>query len=243
MSIPGPLLPHTVEQGLVSSLLPRPLHMLEEGDPVRIGKVHKKNLLRPTLLHKKCAPVGIGRDGLAKSPAGWLTRPFSGVSPAGGASLGTVRPLYRQAKSAKRWPSKTILGSKSPASKTMWKHKFNTSGRETGGVCKRMDGYNPGPLHIGHNTRASATLQLETPLDKTLQQVWGKYTKDPEEHDGFRGQLNVIWGHTRVGPREWGILYISLPDSQENGVSCFIVNLKPLNQYITHTKFKMTILK
>ena len=52
MSIPGLLLPHKVEQGLVSILLPRPPQPHEESGPVRIDKVQKKNLPKPPLLHK-----------------------------------------------------------------------------------------------------------------------------------------------------------------------------------------------
>ena len=44
-------------------------------------------------------------------------------------------------------------------------------GRQTEGVCKRIDGYNPGPLHAGHNTRVSVTIQSEAPFDKTYPQV------------------------------------------------------------------------
>ena len=79
MNIPGSLLPHKVEQGFISSFLPRPQQLQEEICPGRIGKVQKKNLSRPPLLHKKGAPAGIGRDGLAKAPAGQLSRPFSGL--------------------------------------------------------------------------------------------------------------------------------------------------------------------
>ena len=79
MSIPGPLFPHKVEQGLVSSLLPRPPPQQEESGPVRIGKVQNKNYSRPPLTCKKGIPASIGRDSLAKVPAGWLTRPFSGL--------------------------------------------------------------------------------------------------------------------------------------------------------------------
>ena len=74
----------------------------------------------------------------------------------------------------------------------MQKQKLNSSGRETKGVCKRMDGYNPGPLHVGNNTRASATIQSEAYISNTYQIVQGKSTKGPGEHDGFRGQLNAI---------------------------------------------------
>ena len=69
MSIPGPLLPHKVEQGLISSLLPRPPQPQEESGPVRIGKVQKKNLPRLPLSHKNGIPAGIGRDDPAKAPA------------------------------------------------------------------------------------------------------------------------------------------------------------------------------
>ena len=44
--------------------------------------------------------------------------------------------------------------------------KICSGGKKTEGVCKRMDGYIPGPLHVWHNTRASATVQSEASLDK-----------------------------------------------------------------------------
>ena len=78
MSIPGPSLGHSMEQGLVSHLLPRPPQLQEESVPVRIEKVPKKNLPRPPLLHKKGIPTHIGMDSPAKVPATQLTRPFSG---------------------------------------------------------------------------------------------------------------------------------------------------------------------
>ena len=112
MSIPGPLLPCRVEQGLVSSLLPRPQQLQEESGPVRIGKGANEKPSKTTASAQKGIPAGIGRDGLAKAPAGQLTRLFSGLLQAGGTSLGTVRLLCWQAKTAKRWPSKTIPGPK-----------------------------------------------------------------------------------------------------------------------------------
>ena len=69
-----------------------------------------------------------------------------------------------------------------------------------------MDGYNPGSLCVGHNTRATVTVQSEALLSKTYLQVQGKGSKDPGEHDDFRGQFNAIQGHHRIGPREQGIL-------------------------------------
>ena len=73
--------------------------------------------------------------------------------------------------------------------------------------------------------------------------MWDKSSKDSDDHDGLRGQINAIQGHHRGWSREQGILYISLFDSQENGGGHFMMNLKPLNHFITCTKFKTTILK
>ena len=48
-----------------------------------------------------------------------------------------------------------------------------------------MDGYNPGPLHVGHNMRASVAVQPEAPVGASYLQVQGKGFKDPGEHDDF----------------------------------------------------------
>ena len=203
MSIPGALLPHIVEQGLVSSLLPRSPQLQELSGPVRIEKVQQKNLPRPPLPHKK-GVKGRHLSGICQPRGqlpGWQDH-FLGFS-----------------------DQRCILRTPNPCSaKTMLKLPEAGNSRPYQdpkpcfqGVCE-SDGlfwYNPGPLHIGHNTRASATIQSEAPLIKPTQQVWGKSAKDPGEHDDYTGQLNAIWGHHRVGPREQGILYISLPDSQE----------------------------
>ena len=93
MGIPGQLLPHRVEQGLVSSLLPRPTLLQEESGPVRREKVQKKNLLRSPLLHKNGILASIGMDDPAKVSASQLTGPFSEPSPAREASLRADRPL------------------------------------------------------------------------------------------------------------------------------------------------------
>ena len=78
MGIPGPLLPHRVEQGLVSSLLPRPPRPQEERCHVRIEKV-QKNTSKTTTFTQKGVPASIGMDGLAKAPPTQLTGPFSGL--------------------------------------------------------------------------------------------------------------------------------------------------------------------
>ena len=75
-----------------------------------------------------------------------------------------------------------------------------------------MDGYNPGLLHVGHDTRASVKTQSEASLGKTYLQVLGRHSKDPGEHDDFRGQFSAIQGTIELGQ---GFLSISLPDSQE----------------------------
>ena len=212
MSIPESLLLHKLEEGLISSLLP--------GPPITAGrkwsyekrKGTKEKPSKTTTSVQKWHPYRY-RQRWPSQGASWLADKT--IFWARGTSHRAVRLFYRWAKTAKRWPSKTILGSKCPASKTMLKQKLDSSGRETEGVCKRIDEYNPGSLCVGHYTRESATIQIEVPLVKTYQQVWGKSTKDSGEDDDLRCQLNTIWGHHRVGPREQGILCISFPGSQE----------------------------
>ena len=106
-----------------------------------------------------------------------------------------------------------------------------------------MDGYNPKPLHLEHNTRLSVAVQPEAPFNETYPQAQDKSFTDPGEHDDFRGQINAIQG-TRVdgpGNKEFFTYPFLIP--KKNGESHFIISLKPLNQFITGTKFKMTTLK
>ena len=46
-----------------------------------------------------------------------------------------------------------------------------------------------------------------------------------------------------LGPGNKGFFTQALIISKNNSMSCFIMNLKPLNQFCTCTKFKMTTLK
>ena len=66
------------------------------------------------------------------------------------------------------------------------KQELDSHGRETEGVCRQMDGYNPRPLCIGHNTGATAAIQSEAPSSETYLQVQGKNPKDSGKHDGLR---------------------------------------------------------
>ena len=106
--------------------------------------------------------------------------------------------------STKRQPSKTILGSKSPASETMWKQKLDSSGRETEGVCKRMDWYNPGPLLVGKNTRASATIQSEAPLIKPTSMCEVNVPKAWESIMASEVSSMLSEGTTELGPGNKG---------------------------------------
>ena len=78
-----------------------------------------------------------------------------------------------------------------------------------------MDGYNPELLHVGHNTRASVSIQSEAPLVKSYLQSVVRVPKTQESMMTSEVMFNTILGHHRVGPREQGIVYISLPDFQE----------------------------
>ena len=55
-----------------------------------------------------------------------------------------------------------------------------------------MDGYNLGPLCVGHNIRASVAVQPEAPVSEIHSQVIGKGSKDPGEHDDLRRQNCAI---------------------------------------------------
>ena len=50
-------------------------------------------------------------------------------------------------------------------------------------------------------------------------------------------------GTIELGPGNKGFFKYPFLIPKKNRESCFIMNLKPLNQFITCTKFKMTILK
>ena len=72
------------------------------------------------------------------------------------------------------------------------------------------------PLHFGNSPGESVIVQSEAPSGEAYQQVQGKDSKESGEHDGFRSQISVVWGHHRCWPREQWIFHIPLLDSKEN---------------------------
>ena len=165
------------------------------------------------------------------------------ASPARGTSLDVDRPLCQQTKTTRRWPSKTIPGPKISASKTMQKQELDSSGKETEGGCERMDGYNPGPLCVGHNTRASVTIQSEAPLIKPTSKSEVKVPKAQDSMMTSEVSPMLSEDTIELGPGKKGFFTYPFLILRENVESHFIMNLKPLNQYINCTKFKMTTLK
>ena len=202
------------EARLISSLLSQAPQLQEESDPVRIGKVQKKNLPRPPLLHKKGAPADIGRDRTALVLAGQLTGPFSW-------------PLQLEAQ----------LSGLSGYSATRLKLPKDDLNH-----AKLQMGITQDPFLLGTMQQLCYN-SIRSPLIKPTSQCEVKVPKSQESMMTSEVSSMLSEGTIELGPGNKGILYISLPDSQEKWGSYFIMNLKPLNQYITCTKLKMTTLK
>ena len=120
--------------------------------------------------------------------------------------------------------------------------ELDSHGRENEGVCRWMDVYNPRWLHVGHNTEAAAVIQLEALVKPTHKFE----VKVPKAQDGkmaseVRSMLSR--GTIGVGSGNKGFLTYPYLIPKKNGESHFIMNLKPLNWFLSCTKFKMTILK
>ena len=225
--------------------LPWPPHPLEEAGPARTGQeVQKKNLQK---FHTKgmylplwtqTAHWGTIYHG---NPVQWpATKPIRQASTIRGRYLRANKLFCWQVGDPERWPTKTIkLGSKEPCSKAMRKKELNSYGRETEGVCRWMDGYNPRPIQFWHSLGASVAIHSEAPLVKPTHKC---EVKIPETQESMitsevRSMLSKV--NTEVGPGNKGFLHTPfhypflIP--KKNGKSHFIINLKPLNQFITCT--------
>ena len=165
------------------------------------------------------------------------------ASPARGTSLGTVRLLCQQAKTTIRQPFKTILGPKSPASKTMQRQKLNSSGRETMGSLQKNGWVQPRSPSCWAQYKDICYISIRSPLDKTYSKCEVKVPKVQENMMTAEGSSMLSKGTTELGPGNKGFFTHPFLIPKKNGESHFIMNLKPLNQHITCTKFKMTTLK
>ena len=76
-------------------------------------KVQKINLPRPPLPCEKNVPASVGTDGSPKAATYMAAKTIRWVSLARCGSLRANRQLCWQAEATRRWPSKTISGSKS----------------------------------------------------------------------------------------------------------------------------------
>ena len=147
----------------------RPPQLQEESGPMRIDQeVQMKTLQQPPILHKKNIPASIGTDGPPKVPVTWMPRPFSWpLQPEVHLTGLTGHSAGRLKLPEDGCPKQDHTGTQKPCFQDYTRQKLNSHGRETEGVCERMDGCNSGSLHVGHNPRASVTIQSEAPLGNT----------------------------------------------------------------------------
>ena len=121
--------------------------------------------------------------------------------------------------------------------------ELNSHGRETKGVCDRMDGNHPGYLCVwqiqGHLLQFSQKL----PPGKPAHECEVKVPKTWESIKTADVRSILSEGIIDLGPGNKGFFTYSFLIPKTNEEIHFIMSLKLLNQYITCTNFKMTTQK
>ena len=135
----------------------------------------------------------------------------------------------------------TLKHTKWIASKTIF--PFSKLCTKLARVCVRTGGYYLRSLRVRHGVEAHITFQSEASTWETLTQVRGKMQKAQEAALSLEIHTMISERTTELALGNKGFFTYPFIIPQKNGRSCFIMNLKPLNHFITCTKFKMTILR
>ena len=101
-----------------------------------------------------------------------------------------------------------------------------------------MDGYYLGLLSAGHNTRHLLQFNQKPPLIKPTSKCEVQVSMMTSEFNLMLSEGPIELGHGNKGFFTYPFLIL-----KKNRESHFIMNVKPLNQYIACTKFKMMTLK
>ena len=102
-----------------------------------------------------------------------------------------------------------ISEAKEPASKTMWKQKLNSHGRETVGVCGQIDGYNSSPFVLGTTQGHLLQFSQKPPVVKPTFKCEVKIPKTQESISPSEVKSVLSKDTVEVGPDDkWLFMYL-----------------------------------